>query len=89
MESIKKLGVRIPLTWEAIANPRRNGHFENTGVKWIQWLTWLLGLVVFKAWIGLEKALRKFRHFEGVSGYDWEEAEYSQFEQKQKWVSDE
>lgn len=42
-----------------------------------------------RLWTALEKVLRKFRHFEGVSGYEWDEAEYRKFEQKTVWVADE
>lgn len=87
--SIKKVGFKVPISWEALFGSERKGHYEPVGVKWIQWVTWVIGFIVFKAWAGLEKALDKSRHFQGVSGYEWDEAEYRPFKQKTRWVSDE
>ena len=87
--NVQKVGMKIPFSWEYIADNPRQGNYEPAGIKWVQWLVWALGLVVFKLWIGAEKLLRKFRHFQGVSGYEWEGAEYNPFKQKERWVEGE
>lgn len=86
---VKKYGMKIPFTWEALLDNPRNGHYEPTGIKWIQWIGWAYGLVLYKVWRGLEHLLNKSRHFEGVGGRDWEEAEYREFSRKRRWVEDE
>lgn len=86
---LRKVGGKFPFSWEQLVDNPRKGHYEPVGIKWIQWLVWALGLVVFKLWIGTERLLRKFRHFQGVSGYEWDEAEYRPFKQKTRWVEDE
>lgn len=86
--NVQKAGVKIPFSWEYFVDNSRQGHYEPVGIKWIQWLVWALGFVVFKIWVGTEKLLRKFRHFQGVSGYEWDEAEYRPFKQKTRWVED-
>lgn len=80
--------MKIPFSWEQFADNPRQGHYEPVGIKWVQWLVWALGFVVFKIWVGTENLLRKFRHYEGVFGYEWEEAEYRPFKQKDRWVED-
>ena len=89
INSIHKVGMKIPFSWEQFVDNPRQGHYEPVGIKWVQWLVWALGLVVFKIWVGTETVLRKFWHFQGVSGYEWEEAEYRPFKQKERWVEDE
>lgn len=87
--NVQKAGMKIPFSWEALVQNPRNGHYEPVGIKWVQWLGWFAGLTLFKAWRGVEKLLHRSRHFEGVSGYEWEDAEYREFRQKRKWVEDE
>jgi hypothetical protein len=89
IKEVHKVGIRVPFSWEALVDNPRNGHYEPTGVKWVQWIGWAYGLVLYKAWRLLERRLDKIRHFEGVSGYEWDDAEYREFSQKRKWVEDE
>lgn len=86
--NVQKVGMKIPISWEQFVDNPCQGHYEPVGIKWIQWITWAIGFVVFKVWVGLEKVLDRSRHFQGVSGYEWEEAEYRPFKQKRKWVED-
>lgn len=85
---VHKFGMKLPMTWETIAGPQRKGHYEPTGNKHAQWLSWWVGKQVFRFWQFVERRLSKFRHYEGVSGYEWDEAEYREFSQKRKWVED-
>jgi len=86
---IKKYGMKIPFTWEALADNPRNGHYEPTGVKWVQWIGWAWGLLLFKSWVFLNKKLDKSRFFYDGLGRDWDDPEYREFTQKQRWVEDE
>lgn len=85
---IHKVGMRIPITWEAIAEHPRTGSYEPTGNKYTQWLAWWFGKQLYRYWRAVERRLTKFRHFEGVGGYDWEDAEYRDFEQRKEWVDE-
>lgn len=87
--NVHKAGMKLLFSWEQFTDNPRQGHYEPAGIKWVQWLVWALGLVVFKLWAGTETVLRRFRHFQGVSGYEWEEAEYRPFKQKTRWVEGE
>jgi hypothetical protein len=89
IKEVHKVGVKVPFSWEYLVDNPRNGHYEPTGIKWVQWIGWAYGLVLYKAWRLLERRLDKIRHFEGVSGYEWDDAEYREFSQKRKWVEDE
>lgn len=89
INEITKIGMKLPISWEALAGNPRKGHYVPVGVKWIQWVGWASGLALFKVWRALEKTLDKSRHFSGVSGYEWEDAEYQEFSQRRKWVEDE
>ena len=86
--NIKKHGMRMGFSWESVA-PGPKGHYEPTGIKWVQKIGWLWGLLLFKVYTKLEKSLKKTRHFNEVSGYDYEEASYKPFKQKTKWIKDE
>jgi hypothetical protein len=88
INKIAKVGFSMPMSWEALAGSQRKGHYEPVGNKYTQWLAWWFGKQVFRFWQFTESRLRKFRHFEGVVGYDWEEAEYRPFKQKRRWVED-
>lgn len=85
---VHKFGMKIPMSWEALAGSQRKGHYEPVGNKHTQWLSWWVGKQVFRFWQFVERRLSKFRHYESVSGYDWEDAEYREFSQKRKWVED-
>ena len=86
IKEIYKVGMKLPFTWEAIVDNPRNGHYEPVGIKWVQWIGWWFGKQLFRHWKFVERRLRKFRHFKGVGGYDWEDAEYRDFEQRKEWV---
>lgn len=88
-KKVHKYGMKLPMTWEAVAGSQRKGHYEPTGNKYTQWLSWWVGKQVFRFWQFVERRLSKFRHYESVSGYEWEDAEYREFSQKRKWVEDE
>lgn len=88
INKIAKVGFSMPMTWEALAGFDHKGHYEPVGNKYTQWLAWWFGKQVFRFWRFTESRLRKFRHFEGVGGYDWEEAEYQEFKQKTRWIED-
>lgn len=85
---VTKAGATVPMSWEALVGSDRKGHYEQVGNKYTQWLAWWFGKQVFRFWQFTESRLRKFRHFEGVGGYDWEEAEYQEFKQKTRWIED-
>lgn len=85
---IYKVGMKLPMSWEALAGSQRKGHYEPVGNKYTQWLSWWIGKQVYRFWKFVERRLSKFRHYESVSGYEWEDAEYREFEQKRKWVED-
>lgn len=85
---IEKHGLKIGFSLESVLRERK-GHWEPVGVKWVQRIGWLWGLLLFKAYTRLEKSLKKTRHFNEVSGYDYEEAYYKPFKQKTKWIKDE
>lgn len=85
---VHKFGMKIPMSWESVAGSQRKGHYEPTGNKYSQWLSWWVGKQVFRFWQFVERRLSKFRHYESVGGYDWEDAEYREFSQKRKWVED-
>ena len=85
---VHKVGIKIPMSWEALAGSQRKGHYEPTGNKYTQRVSWWIGKQVFRLWQIVERRLQRFRHYRGVSGYDWEEAEYRKFSQKRKWVED-
>lgn len=85
---VHKIGMRIPISWEALTGSQRKGHYEPVGNKYTQWLSWWIGKQVFRFWQFVERRLSKFRHYESVSGYEWEDAEYREFSQKRKWVED-
>lgn len=89
LTKIHKAGMRLPMSWEALAGETRRGVYVPTGNKFIQRIEWAYGLVLYKTWRWLEKRLDNNRHFYGVSGYEWEDAEYRDFEQKTKWVETE
>ena len=86
---VTKVGFTVPMFWEALTGSQRKGHYEPAGNKYTQWLAWWFGKQVFRFWQFTESRLRKFRHFEGMWGYEWEEAEYRPFKQKREWVEDE
>lgn len=86
---VMKAGFTVPMSWEALIGNAPKGHSEPVGNKHAQWLAWWFGKQVFRFWQFTESRLRKFRHFEGVWGYEWEEAEYREFKQKTRWVEDE
>ena len=86
--NIKKHGMRMGFSWESVA-PGPKGHYEPTGIKWVQKIGWLWGLLLFKVYTKLEKSLKKTRHFNEVIGYDYEEASDKPFKQKTKWIKDE
>lgn len=85
---VTKAGFTVPMSWEALTRSQRNGRYEPVGNKYTQWLAWWLGKQVFRFWQFTESRLQKFRHFEGVWGYEWEAAEYREFKQKTRWVED-
>ena len=85
---VEKRGVKMGFSWESVV-PGPKGHYEPIGIKWVQKIGWLWGLLLFKAHSKLEKSLNKTRHFNEVSGYDYDEASYDDFEQKTKWIKDE
>lgn len=86
--NVQKIGMKLPFSWESVAPRKPEGHYGPTGNKTLQRIGWLWGLLRFKAYRKLESSLDKSRHFEGVGGYDWEEAEYREFKQKTKWVEE-
>lgn len=86
--SVHKHGMKLPMSWEALVGSERKGHYEPTGNKYTQWLSWWFGKQVFRFWQFTERRLQRFRHYEGVSGYEWEDGEYRKFSQKRKWVED-
>lgn len=87
--NVHKHGMKLPMSWEALAGSQRKGHYEPVGNKNTQWVSWWFGKQVFRFWQFVERRLQMFRHYEGVSGYEWEDAEYRKFSQKRKWVEDE
>lgn len=89
INNVTKAGMNISMSWEALAGNKRTGHYEPYGVKWVQWVGWAAGFVLFWLWRSLEKILDKSRHFHGVSGYEWDDAEYRPFSPKTRWVDDE
>lgn len=86
--TLKKAGMELPFTWEALTKDTRKGEYVPTGNKTLQRIGWLWGLLKYKAYRKLESSLEKSRHFQGVGGYDWEEAEYREFKQEMKWVEE-
>lgn len=89
IQDVRKVGVKLPMTWEALAESQRKGHYEPVGNKYTQWAGWWIGKQVFRFWQFVERRLQRFRHYREVSGYDWEEAEYRGFEQRTQWVENE
>lgn len=87
--SIRKVGMRLPMTWEALVKDTRKGEYVPVGNKHIQKLDWWLGKQLFRLYRATERRLQKFRHYREVSGYDYEEAEYREFEQKKVWREEE
>jgi|SRR6185437_5725531 len=88
--TIEKRGVKLPMSWEALHRTEsRYGTYVPTGNKLLQRVHWAYGLALYKTWRWLEKRLDKNRHFHGVSGYEWEDAEYRKFKQATKWVETE
>lgn len=88
--TLEKRGMKLPMSWEAIyRTDSRRGVYVPVGNKFLQRIEWVYGLVLYKTWRWLEKRLDKIRHFHGVSGYEWEDAEYREFKQKTKWVETE
>lgn len=86
---ILKHGMLMRFSWEGLVGETRRGVYVPTGNKFLQQLEWAYGLVLYKIWRWLEKRLEKNRSFSAVSGYEWEDAEYRDFEQKTKWVETE
>lgn len=86
--NVHKYGMKLPMSWEALAGSQRKGHYEPTGNKYAQRVSWWIGKQVFRFWKFVERRLQMFRHYEGVSGYEWDDAEYRKFSQKRKWVED-
>lgn len=84
-----KIGMKHRMTWEALVGSQRKGHYEPVGNKYTQWMSWWIGKQVFRFWQFVERRLNKFHHYESVSGYEWDDAEYREFEQKRKWVEGE
>lgn len=86
----KKVGMYIPISWEHLAGfEQRKGHYETTGIKWIQYLRYLVDKGKFQVYRWLERSLHNSRHFIGPGGYDWDEADFKPFKQRMRWVSDE
>lgn len=83
--SIHKVGMKLPMTWEALVADTRKGEYVPVGNKYLQKLDWWLGKQLFRFYQATERRLQKFRHYREVSGYDYEEAEYREFEQKRVW----
>lgn len=87
---VHKIGMTIPVSFERFMEYEpRKGSYVPTGNKLVQKIGWLWGLVKYKLWRGLEKSLEKSRHFHGVSGYEWDDATYAEFEQKKVWRDEE
>lgn len=86
---IHKAGMKLPMSWEALVGSERKGRYEPVGNKYTQWVSWWVGKQVFRFWQFVERRLQRFRHYESVSGYEWEDAEYRKFSQKREWVEDE
>ncbi len=86
--TVTKVGVKLPMSWEDLAGSQRKGHYEPVGNKYTQWVSWWSGKQVFRFWQFIERCLSKFRHYESVGGYEWEDAEYREFKQERKWVED-
>ncbi len=87
--SIKKVGIKMPFSWEALYGSERKGHYEPVGVKWVQYLRYLVDKGKFQVYRWLERSLHNSRHFIGPGGYDWDEADFKPFKQRMRWVSDE
>lgn len=87
-QGIVKHGFLQDFSWEALTNDTRKGEYVPAGNKTLQRIGWFWGLLKYKAYRKLESSLEKSRHFQGVGGYDWEEAEYREFKQKTKWVEE-
>lgn len=87
---VKKYGMYVPITLEQLLNTNQNNARElvPTGSKTLQRIGWFIGLLKYKLWRKLEKSLEKHRAFSGVSGYDWDDALYSEFKQKTKLVEE-
>ena len=88
---VKKYGMYVPITFEQLLNTNRSQDRElvPTGNKTLQRIEWFIGLLKYKLWRKLEKSLEKHRAFSGVGGYDWEDATYSEFKQRTKFVDKE
>lgn len=80
-----KVGMKMPVCYETI---KVTGKSVYVGNKTLQKIGWYWGLLKYKALCALEKNLEKCRHYQAVSGYDYEPASYSGFRQKTKWVEE-
>lgn len=85
LKKIHKVGMKLPMTWEALVADTRKGGYVPVGNKYLQKFDWWLGKQLFRFYQATELRLQKFRHYREVSGYDYEEAEYREFEQKKVW----
>lgn len=83
---IHKVGMTLPVSFERFLEYEpRKGSYVPTGSRLAQKTGWLWGLLKYKLWRKLEKSLEKSRHFHGISGYEWDDATYSDFKQERVW----
>lgn len=63
ISKVHKVGMKIPISREALAGTQRKGHYEPVGNKYTQWVSWWFGKQVFQFWQFVESRLQKFRHY--------------------------
>ena len=84
--TVHKYGAVFPITFERLLDTSDDRELVPTGNKTLQRIEWFIGLLKYKLWRKLEKSLEKHRSFSSVGGYDWEDATYSKFKQRTKFV---